>query len=62
MWIVLCPLDLSGAAVQVKEMSSRGVIFCSARYFNLQPALTPIAGTLSLNLLLSLTVEEMTSV
>ena len=64
MWIVLCPLYLNGAAV--KEMRSRGVLFCSGlvcsvHCLNLQTAPTPIADTLSLNLLLSLTVEEITS-
>ena len=29
MWIVLCQLDLSGAAVKVKEMRSRVVLFCA---------------------------------
>jgi hypothetical protein len=59
MWIALYPMDLSGAAVKVnekeKEMRSRVALFCSVHCMNLQTALTPIADTLSLNLLLSLT-------
>jgi hypothetical protein len=46
------------------EMRSRVVLFCCAlrTVSTFKTALTPIAAMLSLNLLLSLTVEEMTIV